>query len=110
MKRLMLLMLLLSSLACGMQTQAGEFARPFYIGAQADAEMSIAVKMTVTAYQLNVRDDANGQIVEGFYLIQNDTVFVYDEITIGDINWCRITPVGNAPRWVACGWLRSNEK
>lgn len=97
------------SLACGMQAPAirSESAVSVYERTSANAETSTQVKMTVTADTLNVRNDANGQVV--FYLIQNDTVTVFDELTIGDINWCRITPVTHAPRWVACDWLKGAE-
>lgn len=99
-KILYIAVLMLVSIACGMTAPSTLVDRDTVVAAEINS-----VEMVVTAYQLNVRDDANGEITQGFYLIQGDTVTVYDERAVGDLLWCRITPIENTPRWVACGWL-----
>lgn len=104
MKYLFLIPLL--ALACGLSIVSTENYLPQLSVAPVPLERGVEM---VVRGQLYVRYAPNGEIVEEIYYLPGDIVTIYRVEVVGDFSWCRITPLDNLPRYVACDWLSDSE-
>ena len=98
--RKLLILLALPALACGMM-QVGQPTADF-TGQKPEFSLpTVSVEIPqyiVTADQLHIRDEANGNVVG--YLYAGDVVTVTDVLVVGDVFWCR-----HEAGWSACRYL-----
>lgn len=101
MNKLILCILVPLVLACGatipIQSESPAEGKVYLLSAPVEAAETVPMIVTGKLY---VRAAPNGEVV-------GDRVTVYAVEVVGDISWCRITPLDNSPRYVGCGWLEA---
>ena len=106
MNKLILCILVPLVLACGatipIESESPAEGKVYLLSAPVEAAETVPMIVTGKLY---VRAAPNGEVVS--YLLDGDKVTVYAVEVVGDISWCRITPLDNSPRYVGCGWLEA---
>ena len=94
--------LALASLACGMQTQAGEFTanKVIYVNTHPTTEVSTVVMTVIADEGLNIRAEHSENSQDIGDLFPGDVVTCYQLVTVGDSIWCHHERGWSNARWL----------